>query len=75
MAKNKLPTTSAPVAMDRDRDADDMKYRAKDALSTIKRAEEYKSDKDLMKHVKACAKAEMKTLKKLQNADRANIQS
>lgn len=66
-SKNKLPVakSTAPVAMDRDRDADDMKYRAKNALDDIKRAEAHKADKDLMKHVKQCAKHEMKTLKKL----------
>lgn len=44
---------------------DDMKYRAKDALQTIKRAEEHKADKELMKHVKQCAKQERKTLDKI----------
>lgn len=44
---------------------EDMKWKAKEALNDIKRAEGHKMDKNLMKHVKACAKEEMKTLKKL----------
>lgn len=40
-------------------------YRAKDALHTLKRAEEIMSDKPLMKAVKACAKQEMKALAKV----------
>lgn len=63
-SKNKLPV-AMPSAGATAMAADDMKYRAQDALQTIKRAEEYKSDKILMKHVKACAKQEMKALKKL----------
>lgn len=45
--------------------ADDMKYRAKDALYTLKRAEEIQRDKGLMRAVKACAKQEMKALAKV----------
>lgn len=41
---------------------DDMKYRAKDALHTLARAEEIKRDKPLMKAVKAEAKSEIKRL-------------
>lgn len=64
--KNKLPVASsatAPTAaIYKD---DDMKYRAKDALSTLKRADEIRMDKELMRGVKACAKQELKTLKKI----------
>ena len=62
-SKSKLPVAMPATAPSRD--MDDIKYRAKDALQTIKRAEEYKSDKDLMKHVKQCAKQERKTLDKI----------
>lgn len=41
---------------------DDMKYRARDALSTLSRAEEIKRDKTLMKAVKAEAKMQVKSL-------------
>lgn len=41
---------------------DDMKYRARDALSTLSRAAEIKSDKELMKAVKAEAKKQIKSL-------------
>ena len=40
-------------------------YRAKDALHTLKRAEEIMRDKPLMRAVKACAKQEMKALAKV----------
>ena len=49
----------------KDYEAEERKRKAKYALEDIERAEGHKRDKDLMKHVKACAKAEMKTLKKL----------
>lgn len=45
--------------------ADDMKYRARDALSTLKRADEIQRDKPLMRAVKACAKEDMKALAKV----------
>lgn len=41
---------------------DDMKYRARDALHTLSRAEEIKRDKPLMEAVKAEATAQMKQL-------------
>ena len=40
-------------------------FRARDALHTLKRAEEIQRDKPLMRAVKACAKQEMKALSKL----------
>lgn len=44
---------------------DDMKYRAQDALHTLKRAHEIKSDAALMHHVKQHAKQERNTLAKV----------
>lgn len=44
---------------------DDMKYRARDALSTLSRAEEIKRDKPLMKAVKAEARNQVKSLSKV----------
>lgn len=44
---------------------DDMKYRARDALSTLSRAEEIKCDKPLMKAVKAEARNQVKSLSKV----------
>jgi hypothetical protein len=43
----------------------DMIYRARDALHTLKRADEIQRDKGLMRHVKMCAKQEIKSLSKL----------
>lgn len=57
---NKLEAAvSAPVAYD------DMKYRARDALSTLTRAEEIKRDKSLMPHVKKEARLQAKALAKV----------
>lgn len=39
---------------------DDIKYRARDALQTLARADEIKRDRPLMKEVKKCAKQQMK---------------
>jgi hypothetical protein len=41
------------------------KYRAEDALRTIKEYEKLQSDKSLMKDVKALAKEQMNALKKI----------
>lgn len=49
-------TASAPSAVD------DMKWRARDALSTLSRAEEIRRDKSLMKAVKTEAKQQVKSL-------------
>lgn len=43
---------------------DDSKWRAEDALRTIQRAEELKSDKKLMSNVKKLASEQVKNLKK-----------
>lgn len=53
-ARNKTPATAphpGMVQMD-----EDMKYRAQDALHTLRRADEIKADKPLMAHVKKHAK-------------------
>ncbi len=50
--------------------ADDMKYRARDALSTLKRADEIQRDKPLMRAVKACAKEDIKALSKVASGKR-----
>ena len=42
--------------------AEDMRWKAQDALHTLKRAHEIKSDPALMHHVKAHAKNERKAL-------------
>lgn len=81
MAKNKLPVeklkaskkaipvrivSDAPEATsDRGYEARERKYRAEDALRTIKEYEKLQSDKGLMKDVKALAKEQMNALKKI----------
>lgn len=52
---------SEPCMPDR---AEDRKWKAQDALRDIQRAESYKSDKALMKDVKALAKEQVSNLKK-----------
>lgn len=44
---------------------DEMKYRAQDALGTLKRAHEIKNDPHLMKHVHAHAQIEKEALGKI----------
>ena len=44
---------------------DEMKYRARDALNTLTRAEEIRRDKPLMAHVKKHAREEMKSMAKV----------
>lgn len=53
-AKKAAPRkASAPVAVPMPaHDPDMMKYRARDAIDTLKRAEEIKADPQLMAHVK-----------------------
>lgn len=46
---------------------DGMKYRARDALSTLSRAEEIKRDKPLMKAVKTEARNQVKSLSRVCN--------
>lgn len=42
--------------------AEERKWRAEDALRTLKRAEEIKSDNGLMKEVEKCRREEMRSL-------------
>lgn len=63
--KNKLPVASTePVnpAPNTEKDFDDRRYKAEDALRVIERAENYKKDKALMKDVKALAREKIKCL-------------
>ena len=68
--KNKLPTTNKPVPVkivgngECAPKADD-KWRIEDALRTLQSAEKFKSDKPLMKAVKALAKEQVKALSKI----------
>lgn len=72
-AKNKLPTSKAPIPVKIVHDApevstsrdSDMKWKAQDALRDIERAETHKQDKELMKHVKTMAQEKMNSLKKI----------
>lgn len=57
---NKLSNAVSPMAS-----AEDMKWRAKDALHTLTRAEEIRRDKPLMAHVKKHARDEMKAMSKV----------
>jgi hypothetical protein len=50
---------------------DEMKYRAQDALHTLKRAHEIQRDPALMKHVQAHAAMEREALKKIARKGRA----
>lgn len=62
-AENEITPTTAKA--NRNDEARERKWRAEDALRDIERAEGHKSDKDLMKDVKACAKQKMKAYGKL----------
>jgi hypothetical protein len=63
-AKKSAPAKSkpapAPVAM-----PDEMKWQAKDALHTLKRAHEIKNDPKLMHHVREHAKSERAAITKV----------
>lgn len=73
MAKKKLPTakyvSDAPAActaykQSKEEIARQRRYNAEDAMRTITRAEEIKSDNRLMGDVKSLAKEQMENLKK-----------
>jgi hypothetical protein len=53
------PPASTAIADKQDR------WRARDALSTLNRAEEIRGDKELMREVKKEAKAQIKTAQKV----------
>lgn len=42
--------------------SDEMMYKARDALHTIHKADEHKRDRELMRHVKKLAKAQVKAV-------------
>ena len=72
MAKNKLTSTikkAVPVKIVSDDPVNNKKgidkWEAQDALRTIQRAEEIKSNKPLMKAVKAEAKSQMKAMERV----------
>jgi hypothetical protein len=65
-SKNKLADMAMPSPVD------DMKWRAKDALNTLTRAEEIKRDKGLMKHVKCEARNQAKALSKVCSPKKAS---
>ena len=56
---------AAPAAVPTGHDPEMMKYRARDAIDTLKRAEEIKADPVLMKHVKAHAVEQRNHLNKV----------
>ena len=59
-------STNAPEhVIAKEDEAERRKYRAESALHDIERAEKHRSDKALMKDVKACAKEKMKALAKV----------
>lgn len=59
MAARKTPSTTKQNAVYAERDR---KYEAQDALRTLARADEIRSNKGLMREVKAEAKAQIKTV-------------
>lgn len=61
--KKAAPKNSASVAIPDH--AEDMKYRAQDALHTLRRADEIKSDPALMAHVKRHAMEQREHLNKV----------
>ncbi len=71
MTKGKLPVqkqqskSTAMPTPDKDWEQRERKYKAEDALRTLQRAEEIKSDKGLMKDCKALANTQMKALGKI----------
>ena len=69
MAKNKLPVASTSEVSEKMKskayEASERKYRAEDALRTIEKAEQHKSDKGLMRDVKGLAREKIKCLGKI----------
>lgn len=56
---------AAVPTMSKDSDARERKYRAEDALRTLSRADEIRSDKGLMRDVKSHAKQQIKVASKV----------
>lgn len=67
----RIRQTAAPVPS-KSMDAESRKYEVRDALRTIQRAEEIKSDRALMRDVKREAKTQVKALAKVTGGGRAN---
>ena len=69
--KNKLPVSKKPIPVKIVNDspkatvASDDKWRVEDALRTLRRAEEIRQDKGLMKQAKVMAKKEAAALSKI----------
>ena len=66
--KNPLPTSYpgeaiAAPKVDKEWEARERRYKAKEALETLTRADEYRKDKALMKEVKAMANQMVKCVK------------
>ena len=72
-ARGKLPMNSLPIEApstgaykpSKEEEAERRKYRAKNALEDIERAEGHKRDSSLMKDVKQLAKEKVDCLKKI----------
>lgn len=61
----KAPSTAPMPGLAQTSRADEMKWKAQDALSTLKRAHEIERDPELMKHVSHQAGIERDALKKI----------
>ena len=65
LPKNELPIAAADPVPSGKMKEQERRWRAEDALRSINRAEEFKQDKALMKDVKALAKEQVESLKKI----------
>lgn len=65
MAKAKTPSKSAKSIAASTAPSDERNWRARDALSTLTRAEEIRADPKLMRDVQACAKKEQAALSRV----------
>lgn len=72
MAKKRLPIAKPsgnscpqPIKMTKDDEARQRRYKAKEALGTINRAKDFEKDKSLMADVKALAKEQIASLKRI----------
>lgn len=64
-ATNKITKATSCAAAPNAMSGDDMKWKAKSALSDLTRAEEHKADPELMRHVEMCRQDEMAKLDKV----------
>jgi hypothetical protein len=65
LPKNNLPVDSPSPVTTAKMKEQERRWRAEDALRCINRAEEFKSDKGLMKDVKELAQEQMTSLKRI----------